>query len=227
MSEDKNSVVIEEYLREIYLFQKGEDPLKAVHLASRMHSSPSTVHATLGRMQRDNLVFIDKKKNILLTEEGEEQAKDLAIRHNLSENFLCDILGIPWYEVHKHAHQLEHAMTPLVVEKLAKFLEHPEFCPHGVPLAGFGEDSFQNSFSLDEGQVGMSVKIMMIDESLEDSEELLKHLHEKFIVPGSVHAITERVDATHSLSIESRQGQVTLPFEIAGKIQVTRICSDS
>lgn len=227
MTQDKQSIVIEEYLQEIYLFQAGGNPVKAVQLASRLHTTPSTVHATLSRMQRDNLVKIDKKKKILLTKEGEALAKDLVIRHNLSENFLCHVLGIPWYEVHKHAHKLEHAMTPLVVKKLAEFLKYPKYCPHGVPIAGYGEDSFQDSFALDEGEVGMQIKIMMIDESLEASEELLKHLHDKAILPGSQHTIVERIAATHSLTIESTQGQTTLPFDIAKKIQVTQSESSS
>ena len=183
MSEDRQSIVVEEYLQEIYLLLSTNEPVKAVMLATRMQATPSTVHATLSRMQRDNLVLVDKKKNISLTVAGEEQAKDLVIRHNLAENFLCHSLGIPWHEVHKHAHKLEHAMTPLVVEKLADFLKHPEFCPHGVPLGGYDENFFKDSFSLDEGKAGMWVKILMIHESLEESEELLKYLHEKSVTP--------------------------------------------
>ena len=220
MSEDRQSIVVEEYLQEIYLLQSGNAPVKAVMLAARMQATPSTVHATLSRMQRDNLVLVDKKKNISLTEAGEEQAKDLVIRHNLAENFLCNSLGIPWYEVHKHAHKLEHAMTPLVVEKLADFLKHPEFCPHGVPLGGYDDNFFKDSFSLDQGEEGMWVRILMIHESLEESEELLKYLHEKSVTPGSIHKISERLEATHTLILESQKSVASIPFDIAQKIQV-------
>ena len=72
-------------------------------------------------MQRDDLIQMDDKKEINLIKEGERLACDIAFRHNLVEYFLCNTLGIPWYEVHKHAHQLEHAMTPTVVDKLAAF----------------------------------------------------------------------------------------------------------
>ena len=223
MLEEKQSVVVEEYLQEIYLLCAGNKPVKAVHLATRLQATPSTVHATLSRMQRDQLVKIDKKKKISLTEEGEEQARDLVIRHNLAENFLCNVLGIPWYQVHKHAHKLEHAMTPLVVEKLAEFLQHPQFCPHGVPIEGYSEQFFKDSFSLDQGKQGMLVKIVMIDESLEESEELLKYLHDKSITPGNEHTISDRMNATHSLTLSSHQSQASIPFDIAQKIQVTQV----
>ncbi len=225
--EEKLSVVVEEYLQEIYLLQSRDAPVKAIHLATRMQSSPSTVHATLSRMQRDLLIQIDKKKNITLTEEGEEQAKDLVIRHHLAETFLCDTLGIPWYEVHKHAHHLEHAMTPLVVEKLAEFLNYPEACPHGVPIQGYNSSYLQNSIPLDQASPGMHIKIVMINEYLEDSEELLKYLHEKSVVPGSEHTITEILKATHSITLGSEQGQVTLPFDIAKNIRIEQVVSNN
>ncbi|MBF0286849.1 MAG: metal-dependent transcriptional regulator [SAR324 cluster bacterium] len=221
--EEKLSIVIEEYLQEIYLLQSGEHPVKSNHLADRVNSAPSTVHATLSRMQRDNLVQVDQKKQISLTEKGNEIVKDLILRHNLAENFLCHTLGIPWYEVHKHAHQLEHAMTPLVVEKLAEFLEHPEACPHGVPAGGYEDSYLSQSFSLDQGETGLLIKILMIDEYLEKSEELLQYLHEKSITPGSQHTIKENQQATHSITLESEQGLVTLPFDIAKKIKVKRV----
>ena len=131
---EKHSIVIEEYLLLLYQLRGAGERLKAVTLAQRLKSSAPTVHATLQRMQRDDLIQMDDKKEINLTKEGERLACDIAFRHNLAEYFLCNTLGIPWYEAHKHAHQLEHAMTPTVVDKLAAFLNYPETCPHGTPM---------------------------------------------------------------------------------------------
>ena len=111
---EKHSIVIEEYLLLLYQLRGAGERLKAVTLAQRLKSSAPTVHATPQRMQRDDLIQMDDKKEINLTKEGERLACDIAFRHNLAEYFLCNTLGIPWYEVHKHAHQLEHAMTPTV-----------------------------------------------------------------------------------------------------------------
>lgn len=223
--EERPSIVVEEYLQEIYLLETANDSVKAVQIASRLNTTPSTVHATLSRMKRDSLIKIDKKKNIHLTQQGKEQAQDLVKRHNLAEYFLCNILQIPWYEVHKHAHRLEHAMTPLVVEKLDHFLGYPEYCPHGVPIQGYNESFFKDSFELDQAQEGMNVKILMIDEVLENAEDLLKHLHQKSIVPGSEHLIRERLEPTRSLTLEKEDSLITLPFDIAQKIRVIQVDS--
>ncbi len=222
--EERNSVVVEEYLQVIYQLQSEGNPVKAVNIAARIQATPSTVHATLSRMQRDQLIDIDKKKHIRFTEDGEEQAKDMIFRHNLAEYFLCNTLGIPWYEVHRHAHKLEHSMTPLVVEKLAEFLGYPEYCPHGVPMHGYEAELHDTWFALDQANEGSCVRIVMIDESLEDSEDLLKHLHKKSIIPGQEHKVMERLDATRSLILDSEKGQTMLPFDIAQKIKVTECC---
>jgi len=132
--EERPSQVIEEYLLVLYKLQRDGEKAKSVTLANSLDASAPTVHATVGRMQRDGLIKVNRSKEIQLTQLGFEMAENIAYRHNLAEDFLCNTLGIPWFEVHIHAHQLEHAMTPLVVEKLAEFLGKPEFCPHGTPF---------------------------------------------------------------------------------------------
>ena len=104
----EHSQVIEEYLLALYKIDRSNEKAKAVTLSTRLQTSPPTVHATISRMQRDGLVNVNKTKIVTLTKEGQKVAEDIAYRHNLSEYFLCNTLGIPWYEVHQHAHQLEH-----------------------------------------------------------------------------------------------------------------------
>ncbi len=215
---ERHSQVIEEYLLTLYQTEHSEEGLKAVALAERLKVSPPTVHSTLSRMQRDGLIESGASKVWKLTRQGRSFAEDIAYRHNLAEYFLCHTLGIPWYEVHKHAHQLEHAMTPLVVQKLAEFLGRPEFCPHGTPMPG--NSLPQNAYLLVEAEVGANVEITMISESLEDSEELLKVLHRDHITPGEVHQVSAREEVMSTLTLESPHGQVLLPFHIAEHITV-------
>ena len=110
--EERPSQVIEEYLLVLYKLQRDGEKAKSVTLANSLDTSAPTVHATVGRMQRDGLIKVNRSKEIQLTQLGFEMAENIAYRHNLAEDFLWNTLGIPWFEVHKHAHQLEHAMTP-------------------------------------------------------------------------------------------------------------------
>ena len=170
MDSAKHSQVIEEYLLTLYQSQKSGELIKAVNLAERIGVSPPTVHATLLRMKRDGLMELGESKELEFTPAGLKEAENIAYRHNLAEYFLCNTLGVPWHEVHKHAHQLEHAMTPLVVEKLAEFLGEPEFCPHGTPMPGTALPD--EMISLTEVEVGTEMEVTRVSEELEESEKL-------------------------------------------------------
>lgn len=214
----EHSQVIEEYLLLLYKLDRAGEVAKAVTLANRLETSPPTVHATISRMHRDGLVNVKKSKELVLTKEGQKVAEDIAYRHNLSEYFLCNTLGIPWYEVHQHAHLLEHAMTPLVVNKLAEFLKNPKFCPHGTPMPGTSLPD--NTITLMETEAGMTLEVAMIGEILEDSVDLMKILHEHRIMPGNLLKVIEKTEVMRSILLESKVGPLSLPFHVAEKIFV-------
>ena len=97
--EETTSEVVEEYLLEIYILNQAGEKVKANKLAAALNSKPSTVFATLQRMKRDDLVKINRSKEITLTAKGSGLADNIAYRHNLAEYFLCNSLKIPWFEV--------------------------------------------------------------------------------------------------------------------------------
>ena len=120
--------------------------------------------------------------------------------------------------MHKHAHQLEHAMTPLVVEKLSIFLGKPEYCPHGTPLPGISLP--ESCFSLDKANKGSDIEIAMIGEELEDSVEIMKILQEKGVMPGRKHKIENRSEVMKSITLENESGLAVIPLHVAQKITV-------
>lgn len=220
MEENNTTIVVEEYLLMISSLQQTSDSIKSVLLAQKMKNSPSTVHATLSRMQRDGLIKMNKKKEIILTEKGKKQVYTLERRHHLVERFLCDTLKIPWYEIHKHAHKLEHAITPLVEEKLDKFLNYPKFCPHGSPVPGSDFVIPENLFQLLDAKQGEKIQIFSIAEILEESEDLLKFLHDREVIPGKIHQVFENTDITSTIVLEKDGNYATIPYDVADKIGV-------
>jgi len=218
MAVERNSVVVEEYLQAIYSMQKSEDTVKSVLLVSQLNSSPSTVHATLNRMQRDGLVTMGPKKEIHLTALGLSLAESLVYRHQLVETFLCEHLGIDWHEVHQHAHILEHGLTPLVVEKLAIFLGNPAHCPHGSPIPGNSPPKEMKFLS--QVEPSETFEVVMVDESLEDSSELMQFFQKNQLVPGQKMVLIERIEATRTLKLQHNKDVFSLPFEVSKKIGV-------
>ncbi len=171
-------------------------------------------------MQRDNLIKIGAKKEVALTEEGLAKAERLARRHRLVEAFLCDTLGISWHEVHKHAHILEHGLTPLVEEKLEEFLNFPRRCPHGTPIPGTGNELPTDTVSLTDAKVGDCVEIVVVYEELEESVDLMKFLQDKNIIPGRRHTILEKTDITETMQLQFDTSSAIVPFDIARQIGV-------
>jgi DtxR family Mn-dependent transcriptional regulator len=221
--EGRQSIVVGEYLHLIYRIQGMGRVVKACTLVQRLASSPSTVHATLRRLERDGLVILNDRREIELTEEGKENAAGIARRHNLAEYFLWHELKIPWYLVHTHASSLEHAITPLVAERLDEYLSYPKFCPHGSPMPGV-EHPHTSLLTLRDVTTGTKIEVVMLDESMEEEEDLLKYLQNCLVMPGQQHIVKERIDVARTLVLQSENGLTNLPYDIASLIDVREIC---
>lgn len=134
MTLKKASPVINQYLQAIYGMSENRGIVKAAGLSKLLGSSPSTVHATLSRLKRDGLIFMDGKKRIFLTEKGAGLAIGLTRKRRLAERLVCGMLGIPLMEAADHVYMFINGMTPLVEEKLTEYLGNPDVCSHGKPI---------------------------------------------------------------------------------------------
>ena len=78
----------------LYKLQRDDEKAKSVTLANSLDTSAPTVHATVGRMQLEGLIKVNPSKEIQLAQLGFEMAENIANRHNLAEDFLCNTLGV-------------------------------------------------------------------------------------------------------------------------------------
>jgi DtxR family Mn-dependent transcriptional regulator len=94
------------------------------------------VTAALKRMTRDGHVRVERSGRINLTQKGRKRAEHLALRHQLAEVLLTDVIGLSWSKAHDEAERLEHAISPEVEALLLKRFGSKRSCPHGVPMRG-------------------------------------------------------------------------------------------
>src|SRR6266480_5317465 len=99
-------------------------------------------------------------------------------RHRLIERFLTDVLGIPWDEVHEEAERLEHAMSPVLEERMLAAIGDAKTCPHGHPLVA-GER--ERGALLADVEPGAKVTVLRFEN---EAEELLHYLKESGLHPG-------------------------------------------
>ena len=135
-TEETLSATVEEYLETIYNLSAENEVVIGARLAEKFHVSAPTVTEMLKRLVRDGYVEMDDKRQVTLTEAGNQAAEAVLRRHRLTERFLVDMLGMQWHQVHEEACRLEHFISGAVEARVITSLNNPTTCPHGNPIPG-------------------------------------------------------------------------------------------
>ena len=128
------TVAEEEYLQILFWLQEAGLPMTGANLSRAMQLSAPTVHEMIVRLERDGYITRAADRSISFTDSGAEHAEGIVRRHRLIERFLTDVLGVPWDEVHEEAERLEHAMSPVLEERMLAAIGDAKTCPHGHPI---------------------------------------------------------------------------------------------
>jgi DtxR family Mn-dependent transcriptional regulator len=212
---------IQDYLAGIYDLAATGKPVIGARLARHMKLSPPSVTEALQRMQREGYVRLSPKHEVRLTPRGLAIAETMARRHRLIERWLTDVLGIDWASAHDEAHRLEHAISPLVEERLATLLGMPSTCPHGNPIPGIPSSTPPHEhFSLADAAVGRELRVDRITEEGEADRQLLKFLWDHGIRPGTPLTVTDVAPYAGTVSFKLDGRLVTIGLAAASKIWV-------
>ncbi len=187
--------------------------MTGANLARAMQLSPPTVHEMIGRLERDGYITRAADKSIRFTESGREHAEDIVRRHRLVERFLTDVLGIPWDEVHEEAERLEHAMSPVLEQRMLAAIGDATTCPHGHPI-NVGER--MAGVPLADVEVGASVTVLRFEN---EAEDLLHYLMASGIEPGMQGTLAEHSD--DEVVIDAGGRQVVLTASVAETVSVS------
>jgi DtxR family Mn-dependent transcriptional regulator len=178
MAHDHVTVAEEEYLQTIYWLMEAKLPITGANIARAMQLSAPTVHEMLGRLEADGYVTRGDDKSLAFTDAGHEHASAVVKRHRLIERFLTDVLGIPWDEVHEEAERLEHAMSPVLEERMLAAIGDAKTCPHGHPIV---EGAREEGVPLADVEEGASLRVLRFEN---EAEDLLHYLKESGLYPG-------------------------------------------
>jgi DtxR family transcriptional regulator, Mn-dependent transcriptional regulator len=178
MSREQATVAEEEYLQTIYWLKEAGLPITGANIARAMQLSPPTVHEMLGRLEDDGYVTRGDDRAVSFTGRGREEAEAMVRRHRMIERFLTDVLGIPWDEVHEEAERLEHAMSPVLEERMTAAIGDAKTCPHGHPIV---EGAREEGALLADVEEGASVHVLRFEN---EAEDLLHYLKRAGLQPG-------------------------------------------
>ncbi|GAA5111976.1 metal-dependent transcriptional regulator [Haloechinothrix salitolerans] len=214
----RRSASIEDYVRVIYgLAERGEEVTNNT-LSSRLEVSPSSASGMVTKLSQQGLVAHVPYKGIGLTPEGMKLARSVLRRHRLIESYLVSELGYTWDEVHAEADALEHAVSDLLVDRIAAKLGNPVRDPHGDPIpSADGSVEEMSTRILDElepGAVGEIVRVWDTD------PDLLRYLADRRIGLGERIEVVERQPFGGPLVVKVGTDTHALGKEIAQALSV-------
>jgi len=202
---DTPSASREDYLKAIWeLLQDEQAPISA-RLAEELSVTPPAVTAALKRMTRDGLLHVARDGYIRLTRKGRSEAARLALRHQLAEKLLTDVIGLDWTRAHAAAELLEHGISPEVETLLLKRFGADSSCPHGLPLRG-GLARLRRTGRarpLADLPVGRTIEVVCV---YEKDPKFLEFLDRRGLRPGvRIRVLRREYDETTTLSVGGRK----------------------
>lgn len=203
MLRQKTSVSQEDYLKAIWeMLEEDQMPISA-RLAESLGVTPPAVTAALKRMTRDGYLRVERTGRIELTRKGRQVAERLALRHQLAEMLLTDVIGLSWARAHDEAERMEHTISPEVEALLLKRFGDKAACPHGVPLrGGIARLRQQGAVLLADLRAGEKAEILCV---YEKDGKFLEFLDGLSLRPAT------RVD------VKNREYDETMTLRAAGK----------
>ncbi|GAB4492572.1 MAG: metal-dependent transcriptional regulator [Anaerolineales bacterium] len=198
----------------MHVLERDSGEIVAARLAELLNVAPATVTMTLKRMERDNWIHGTGRSGLSLTDTGRAAAHSVVRRHMLTEWLLVSVFKMPINQTHEEAHNLEHAISSQLEERMRQALGDPQVCPHGNPMPG-SESVTRAWLPLTELPAGTALTLRRIHEFAEDNPEILNFLYENGLTPGQAVTLREVLPFNQTLSLDVNGKTVTLGFSIA------------
>lgn len=178
----------EMYLKTLAELGACEAPVAVAQIAERLEVSTVSANEMMQRLDAQGLVARQRYKGIELTDDGRAIARSVTRRQRLWECFLADHLGLNWASVYELSCRLEHATSNVLAEALANYLDHPETCPHGLPIPQMS-GQLEEPEGMPLAQLGIG-RIARISAITPTETHIYVYLQERGLLPGTTVKIT-------------------------------------
>ncbi len=118
MPEKELSSTMEDYLETIFNLEKSKKVVRVKDIAKEMEVKLPTVTSMMNTLSQRGLVNHEKYEYVELTAKGKRIAKDVYRRHVILRDFLTDILNIDKETAEEDACKMEHAVSPVTLERV-------------------------------------------------------------------------------------------------------------
>jgi DtxR family Mn-dependent transcriptional regulator len=125
------SANMEDYLETIYHVVSEKKAARAKDIAIRMAVNSASVTGALRLLAEKGHINYAPYDVITLTPSGEILARDIVRRHEILKDFFTKVLDVDEQEAEETACKMEHTVSPLIIDRLVRFIEFIQICPRG------------------------------------------------------------------------------------------------
>ena len=211
---------VEDYLKAIYHLARSGQPASTSDIAGQLGLSAPSVSGMIRRLSEHGWLEHVPYRGVALTEEGRRVALRMIRRHRLIEAYLVACLGYSWDTVHEEAERLEHAVSDVLVERMAQALGDPRFDPHGDPIPASDGTMDELVYTpLTDVAVGDPVVIRRVGTSQPDR---LRFLEQTGLTPGIRVTVLARQPFHGPLTLKLGETEQVIGHELAEQVLCTR-----
>jgi len=114
---------MENYLEAIKNLETDKGVVRVKNVAQELKVKMSSVSEALETLAKEGLISHEKYGYIQLTDQGKRLAEAICSRHRTLFKFLTEVLGVNPKTADEDACKMEHAVSPMVLEKLVELVE--------------------------------------------------------------------------------------------------------
>jgi DtxR family Mn-dependent transcriptional regulator len=122
---------MEDYLEAVAMLRGKGKVVRVSQISRKLKVKMPSVTSALKKLSEQRLVEHERYGHIKLTPEGDKVARDVIRRHEALTRFFVQALSIDRQTAEEDACKIEHVISPLSMERLAKFVEFIGACPLG------------------------------------------------------------------------------------------------
>lgn len=211
---------VEDYLKAIYHLSQGTQPASTSEIAELLGLSAPSVSGMVRRLSEQGLLEHVPYRGVLLTASGRRIALRMVRRHRLIEAYLVGFLGYSWDTVHDEAERLEHAVSDVLIERMALSLGHPRFDPHGDPIPSSDGTVDELVYTpLADIPVAETAEIRRVDTS---QAERLRYLEHAGLKPGTRVTVLQRHPFRGPITLRIGAEEQIIGYELAQQVLCVR-----
>ncbi len=219
------SSTVENYLKALYQAETASEDKALIpmgQLASTVGVAPGTATTMVKALAESGLVEYEPYVGVRLSPAGAKLAAMVLRRHRLIEQFLVEVMGMSWADVHDDAEQLEHVVSDRLVERMDAMLGHPSVDPHGDPIPTPDRDMAPHRYhSLLTCPLRTPVKVTRV---ADQDAEFLRFLEAQELKPGQSIEVEARDPVADSVQLRTgAERRITIGTKAASKLLIEAV----